>query len=280
MTEIRRLHGGSINQVIELVTDGQPASIVAKLHTSNHPGTFRREMASLQLYREQTELPVPEPYVCFENDPEFAGSGLLMEYIPARNLADVRLNAAGEKRLQHELALHIAKLHTHHRETFGSALEASGPTRWLDVFVPMLEREYHATRQDLPSRTRDAVDHVIRRVDQYLTNRARPTLVHGDLWSTNILVDDRYPNRPEIKAFIDSNASYADPEYELAYLRVFHTADDTFFDVYRRHHDIHAGFDRRSRVYWLCTMLMHVRIFGDRYIAPMQGVLEQFRKMT
>ncbi len=281
VTASRKLYGGSINRVLEWTLDGgaagSPGSIVAKLNNSRSAKLFRREMASLKVYQENTTLPVPTPIACLEDEPEFDGSGLLMEKIDGINLSEAKVTPTGVHAMQGDLAKHVVSLHSHHRAFYGSALEAEGPSRWLDSFGPVISEEFYRVRELLGSKCRWIIDDVIKTLDQWLPEQSTPTLVHGDLWSNNIMVDDSHPDKPEIKAFIDVGASYCDPEYELAYLRMFNTADDSFFQRYGRRHPLRAGFSRRCRVYWLNTMMMHVRVFGEKYVPGTEQIVMQLQ---
>ena len=275
----RKLVGGSINKVVEWVLDGPPRSVVAKLNTARHASGFRREMESLRIHREVNALPVPLPITVLQDEPEFDGSGLLMEFIPGVTLADARLSDRGRRRFQHDLADHVSRLHQHTRPTFGSALEPAGETRWIDNFRPTLEKAFGRVRDALPSHQRFVIEDVLSNLEQWLPERATPTLVHGDLWGNNLLIDDRHPDSPRINAFIDVTASYCDAEYELAYLRMFNTAEDHFFERYRRRHPLRPGYDRRFRVYWLATILRHVQVFGEKYVPATETIIQQIREL-
>ncbi|MEM1097203.1 MAG: fructosamine kinase family protein [Planctomycetota bacterium] len=281
VTGMRKLYGGSINRVIEWFLEGPkvdpngfavdqpdvfPKSIVAKLNNSRSAKLFRREMASLKVYQENTALPVPTPIAYLEDEPEFDGSGLLMERIDGINLSEAKVTPKGVHAMQGDLAKHVVALHSHHRACYGSALDDDGPSRWLDSFGPVISEEFFRVRELLSSKVRWIIDDVIKNLEIWLPEQSTPTLVHGDLWSNNIMIDDGHPENPEIQAFIDVSASYCDPEYELAYLRMFNTADDSFFERYRQRHPLRPGFSKRCRVYWLNTMMMHVRVFGEKYV--------------
>lgn len=278
----RKLFGGSINRVLEWSLEGPegtPASIVAKLNNSRSAKLFRREMASLQVYRHNTTLPVPEPIAFLENEPDFDGSGLLMHKVQGINLSEARVTERGVHAMQGDLAKHVIALHSHHRAVYGSALEEEGPTRWLDSFGPVISEEFFRVRDMLSSQARWIIDEVIKNLEVWLPEQSTPTLVHGDLWSNNIMVDDGHPDHPRITAFIDVSASYCDPEYELAYLRMFNTADDSFFEMYRHRHPLRPGFSKRCRVYWLNTMMMHVRVFGEKYVPGTEELAQQLKAL-
>jgi len=279
---VRRMHGGSINRVLALQTDGTPATIVAKTNDATHAGTLRREHDALAHLGAITRLPVPAPYgIMSPGDEGYPGVCLLMEWMPGKVMTEARVSHRGVAHLQHRLAEHVAELHTHTRSEFGAAVgpDGAGQATWLGVFEPMIRGEFEKVREQLSSPTRRLIDDLVHHLGRWLPERATPTLVHGDLWGNNIMVDDRHPDRPEITAFIDGSAAYADPEYELAYLRVFNTADRRFFDAYQRRHRIREGFDRRARVYWLNTMMLHVRTFGEKYVPSVEKIAGELKGM-
>ena len=109
-------------------------------------------------------------------------------------------------------------------------------------------------------------------LDKWLPEFDQPTLIHGDIWAANIMVNDTDPDKPLINAFLDVNAQFADVEYELAYLNVFHTADETFFSEYTKHHPLRPDFERRCLVYWLNTMMIHIWYFGPSYVPSCQDI--------
>jgi fructosamine-3-kinase len=276
---LRMMHGGSIYRVFEMHLEGGH-TLVAKLGARRRKQAMRREYLGLQFLHEKTRLPGPAPLGLIYDKPVWRGMLLVMQRVPGVNLADARLSPRGVVALQHALAGHVAMLHQRTQDRFGSVAEPEERhERWLDTFGPSLNDEYVATREHYKAPTRDVIDHVIRHLPGYLTNGGPPTLVHGDLWATNIMVDDAHPDRPHITGFIDPAAAWADPEYELAYLRCFQTATPDFFAAYQRHHPLRDGFDRRCRVYWLETMMRHVRVFGERYIRSVESVCEQIRRM-
>jgi len=277
----RRLYGGSISRVLLWRTSGEPREVVAKLNHADHADTFRQEAGSLRWYAQHTRLPVPRPLAVVAEDDVFTGSGLLMSRLAGVTLSDARLSPQGITQFQHDLAEQVAALHACTRERYGSALDpGNGAVRWLDVYGPQIERDFAAVRDQLSTPTRSIIADLLAHLDVWLPEADRPTLVHGDLWATNILVDDSHPDRPVITGFIDAHASYCDPEYELAYLRVFHTVNEQFFGFYQRHHALREGFERRCRVYWLGTMLMHVRVFGGRYLPACNDLARQIQQLS
>ena len=280
VTDVRKLYGGSINRVLEFVLDREPGSLVAKIHDRGAADSFTADLASLRFFREKTRFPVPEPLACIEEDPGFDGSMFIMQKINGTTLESVELSSRGRQVFQAELAAAVAELHRHTAESFGPATPGKHHDNWLDVFGPTVQRTVEQTRAALPSSAREVVDHVARHLHHWLDHKPRPTLIHGDLWANNILLYDAHPDQPRILAFIDGLASYADPEYELAYLQLFGTAGKSFYEVYGKTHRIDTGYRRRCRVYWLITMLQNTRRFGERYVPYCEKIAKELRQFA
>ncbi|MEM9414165.1 MAG: fructosamine kinase family protein [Planctomycetota bacterium] len=282
VTAVRKLYGGSINRVLELVLDRGRGSIVAKVNDHDVAHQLEAERDALAYFREHTSLPVPRPLGLIVGDPGFAGVMLMMEKIPGTTLERAKISASGMQRFEYQLGHHIAELHRHTSDRFGPAAGDDATRRyatWLDLYGPIVEREASGARSMLESSSREVVDHVAKHLAYWLDHKPTPTLIHGDLWANNILVDDGNPGRPRINAYIDGHASFADREYELSYLRLFKTAGPYFFGIYRQHHREREGFERRCRVYWLTTMLQHCRVFGGKYIPACERIAHELRRM-
>ena len=283
VTAVRKLYGGSNNRVLEFILDRQPGNIVAKVNNHDVAHQLQAERDALAYFREHTKLPVPKPLALIVGDDQYDGVVLLMEKIEGTTLERAKLSRGGQQRFEHQLAQHLAELHRHTADRFGPAAGGDSLKRhdnWIDLYTPIVEREAHAARSMLESSCRDVVDHVAAHLGHWLNHRPKPTLIHGDLWANNILIDSGNPGRPRINAYIDGHASFADPEYELAYLRLFKTAGPYFFSIYRQRHREHEGFERRCRVYWLTTMLQHCRAFGGKYIPACERIAHELRRMS
>lgn|GEM_PF-610644 len=280
VVDIRRLYGGSVNRVLEFVLDREPGSVVAKIHHNEAKGVYKAEAQSLRFYHEHTHFPVPEPLACIEDDPAFDGSILILQKVNGTTLEAANLTSRGKKVFQAELAAAIGELHRHKADRFGPAVPEQTHDSWLDLFGPTVERTVEAARGLMPSSSREVLDHVVRYLDRWLDHKPLPTLIHGDLWANNIMLNDAHPDEPRILAFIDGQASYADPEYELAYLQLFGTAGKTFFKTYSQIHKIDPGYQHRSRVYWLITMLQNAKRYGERYVPHCERVIKELRQLA
>lgn len=268
VTDVRRLDGGTVNSVLELTTDGDPAAVVAKVQAQPGRKAFEWEHLVLSWLRENTEFPVPRSYGCDVSGNTFPGSYILIERLPGTTLDKCELTPDEKPAVEREIAGHVAGLHAHRRGTYGSALRPAeeGWTRWLDRFEPRIRWEFGAVAGRLSPGARRTTERAIEDLARLLPECGDPRLAHNDLWAGNIMVARDDEGRPHVSGFIDviedqiGAADYVDPEYELSYLLGFRTVGDPFMQAYSRAHPLRDGFEVRSLVYRLCNMMLHMRL--------------------
>jgi protein-ribulosamine 3-kinase len=91
-----------------------------------------------------------------------------------------------------------------------------------------------------------------------------PSLLHGDLWSGNLLCAQ------EGIVLIDPAIYFGDREMELAFILLFHTFGDTFFDRYAEHYTLSPDFwEMKVPLYQLYPLLVHVALYGGSYVAQL-----------
>ena len=89
----------------------------------------------------------------------------------------------------------------------------------------------------------------------------RPALVHGDLWSGNVLWKSG-----AVAGVIDPAISYADPEIELAFIDLMGCFGNAFYRAYEEALGIREGFwETRRDLYNLYPLLVHAALFGGGY---------------
>jgi fructosamine-3-kinase len=110
------------------------------------------------------------------------------------------------------------------------------------------------------------------KLERWLFEPSAPSLLHGDIWSGNVLVrGDR------IVGLIDPAVYYGHAEMELAFITLFNTFGDTFFRRYHELRPIEDGFfGERRDLYNLYPLLVHVRIFGGGYVQAVDRTLRRY----
>ena len=187
--------------------------------------------------------------------------------------------------VQRDAARHVAALHdltTAHGfgfkcDTVIGGLRQPNPwtPKWCDFFrdqrLLYMGREAERVGR-LPTALMRRLSLFCEVLDRWITEPARPSLIHGDMWAGNVLsVNDH------ISGFIDPAIYYADPEIELAFTTLFSTFGDAFFNRYNELRPIRPGFfEERRDIYNLYPLLVHVRLFGGSYVASVDRTLSKF----
>jgi len=150
----------------------------------------------------------------------------------------------------------------------------SQSTLWVDFFrehrLLFMARAAHdegALSAQYLSRIETFGDHL----EELLVEPDHPSLIHGDLWTGNILVKgDR------IGGFVDPAIYCAHPEIELAFTTMFGTFGASFFEAYEALRPLEPGFHEvRCEIYNLYPLLVHVRLFGASYLGGIDRVLKR-----
>lgn len=200
---------------------------------------------------------------------------LLMDYLPTSG----RLGPAS----QEEAAEHLAALHDVTGPAFGferttvigglkQPNEQDGS--WIEFFrdrrlMYMAETAVHTKK--LPTDVALQISKLAEKLDRWIDEPAAPSLIHGDMWTGNVLV-----NGDHIAGFVDPAIHYADPEIELAFSTLFGTFGEPFFKRYEEHRRLRPGFAERKVIYNLYPLLVHVRLFGAAYVSDVNMILRRF----
>ncbi|PZU43182.1 MAG: fructosamine kinase, partial [Arsenicicoccus sp.] len=99
-----------------------------------------------------------------------------------------------------------------------------------------------------------------------------PTLVHGDLWAGNRLVDRRGRSW-----LIDPCAHYAHREVDLAMMQLFGGFSGRVYAAYAEDFPLAAGWRERVAVFQTVPLLVHVLLFGGGYAVQAGDALRAAR---
>lgn len=247
------------------LADGRKFAVKARLEGAR--ADLGLEAYMLRELARQSELPVPAVHVA---EPDL----LVMDYIET----DGSLITPQVERHAAEL---IAQLHATPRLAFGYERDTSiGPlpqanpatARWIPFFRDhrLLAMAEAATADGrLPAALLGRIERLASRLEDYLVEPSAPSLLHGDLWTGNVLLRG---NR--IAGFIDPAIYCGHPEIELAFTTMFGTFGRAFFEAYEALLPLEPGFHEvRSDLYQLYPTLVHIRLFGSDYLAPIERTL-------
>ncbi len=100
----------------------------------------------------------------------------------------------------------------------------------------------------------------------------RPALLHGDLWSQNVVIQEQ----SGLAALVDPAVYYGFREAEIAFTKLFGGFDQRFYDAYNEAFPLDDGFAERVPIYNLYPLLVHTNLFGTGYLAGVEKVLTRF----
>ena len=226
------------------------------------------EAAMLQYLDRDTPLPVPEV--------RHVEPGLLV-------LSFIRGDNRFGERAERDLACHIASLHDISADAFSFPFDTlSGPFRqsnpWTDSWIDFFREQRllpfaDAARTDgtLPAAEFDRIQRLAETLDARLVEPAKPSLLHGDIHPGNVVVADG-----TVRAVLDPAIYFGHAEVDIAYVDRLDSIGAAFYDEYRQHRDISAGYcEERRDVYVAFHALENVRFFGEDGLPRLESALDR-----
>ena len=258
---LERLSGGMIGTVHKVVLE-DGTHLVAK----RSDNALTTEAAMLRYLAKHSNLPVPE--VIYADD-----DLLILEFIEGSSQFD---SAAVRHAAELLAGLHklTAPQYGFEHDTLAGSLRQPNPqtTDWPTFFrdarlLYMAELALEVGR--LPKAFMPRLERLGTDMPELIDEPERPALIHGDVWSANVLA-----SQGRITAFLDPALYFGEREVELAYIALFGTFGEVFFTHYHEHYPLRAGFfEGRRQIYSLYPLLTHVRYFGGHYVQSVDDVL-------
>ena len=242
--------------------------VVAKV--ANDPWLVESEELMYEYLKENSTLPIPK---IFKREDEV----LLIEYVYNDQL--------DKEEAQIDAAMHLANLHRISWDDGYGFMEDTviGPYRqsninhasWVEFFKRerLLDFSSKAFGEDkLDEKTYMRIVSLCEDLHKFLIEPEQSSLLHGDVWSGNVLI-----HRGEVAAFIDPAIYYGHHEVDLAFILMFSTFGDAFFQHYRKLYPIEEDFvEVRADIYNLYPYLVHLRAFGDGYLPYIERTLQKY----
>ncbi|EUK18528.1 fructosamine kinase family protein [Commensalibacter papalotli (ex Servin-Garciduenas et al. 2014)] len=120
----------------------------------------------------------------------------------------------------------------------------------------------------LPSKIASQLEKLIRNLGHYIPNNPPISLLHGDLWSGNIIT---HINRPYL---IDPACYFGHNEVDIAMLNIFGSPPNAFYNSYSL---LEPNWQERLPVYQLFPAMVHYVLFGDYYLQMIQTLLDRLK---
>ncbi|MEM1406391.1 MAG: fructosamine kinase family protein [Bacteroidota bacterium] len=234
------------------------------------PKMFSMEKQGLELLSNADGLTIPEVQKVYEG---VQYSCLVLEYIES----GPRLPGYWK-----ELGEGLALLHSQNAESFGldhdnyiGSLRQSNSQHkdWIEFFIneriaPQIELAISTGA--MQSNEAKNIERLYKRFTDLLVLE-KPCLIHGDLWSGNIMID--VSGSP---AIIDPAVSFANREMDIAMTRLFGSLPNEFYASYNETKPLTPGWEDRLDLYNLYPLLVHVNLFGGGYLSQVIQIANRY----
>lgn len=260
--------GGCINPGGELVT-AKGSYFLKWNDRQRYPKMFEKESKGLTLLKSANCINVPKViHVGEAANLQF----IIMSFVKSGRRAKNYWTLLGE-----QLATLHRNTHTHfgldHDNYIGALIQRNALTEnWIDFFVQhRLEAQLSLAERSgkITSDIRKRFDALYQRLPGLLPQEM-PALLHGDLWSGNVMVNEM--GEPTL---IDPAVYYGHREAELAFTQLFGGFEEEFYLAYRNAFPLIPGFNSRTNLYNLYPLLVHVNLFGGAYLQQIVNILRK-----
>lgn len=269
--------GGDINEACRLeLTDG--AWVFMKANKKENLSFFTAEATGLEAIVRTGEIGTPE-LLCYGTDEERGGfSFLLMEWI------------RGERRISHyweTFAHQLAALHQSPSQAFvtgrkygfcqdnyiGARSQKNVANEsWVAFFRDCrLEPQIRSAEHYLGTGDLKKAGRLLDHLGDFLVEPENPSLLHGDLWSGNVIAGN------DGKAWLIDPAVYVGhAEADIAMTELFGGFPQEFYSAYRESGLLQPGYEERRDLYNLYQLLNHLNLFGRSYLSSVRRILDQY----
>lgn len=239
-------------------------------HADTYPGMFEQEARGLKLLSGAGEVRVPE-VIGTGDDGQY--SFIVLEYLdPApgkpdfwstfgRQLAALHRHTAGHFGLDHDNYIGSLKQYNNRHEN------------WIGFFREQrlrVQMEMAGRSGLLPSRLEQSFERLFRMLGDIFPEEA-PSLIHGDLWSGNYMLDEKGQ-----ACIIDPAVYYGHREMDIGMSRLFGVFGSDFYEAYNEAWPMAPGWRERIDICNLYPLMVHVNLFGAGYLGSVEAVLRRF----
>lgn len=270
----RSVSGGDINRAYALeLSDG--SIVFMKANRKENKDFFRAEAEGLAAMKSTNTVRVPDVIASGTDDNE---SFLLLENVES---------GPGGKRSSEELGTALARMHIADTGSFvkhgnygftadnyiGSGEQINTPKEtWREFFIECrLRPQFKRARHYFSKEDWKSIDIFLRKAEGYLAEPEYPSLLHGDLWAGNYMIDKA--GHPWL---IDPAAYVGHHEADLAMTELFGGFDRYFYDAYRSTAGIDSGYKDRRDLYNLYHLLNHLNLFGGGYLHSVRSIIRRY----
>jgi fructosamine-3-kinase len=269
ITETSSIGGGCINEAYSLKTNA--GKYFVKFNsTGAFPRMFEKEAAGLRILADTNTISVPE-VICASETGKHAY--LLLQFIETgRQKNDFWYN----------FGTLLSGLHRNTSDNFGLShdnyigslvQENKQHLDFISFFISQrLEPQLKIARNQGALNQGDTryFDSLFNRLNSIIPIE-KPALLHGDLWSGNFMV-----NAMGAPCIFDPAVYYGHREADIAMTQLFGGFSPEFYHAYNETFPLEKDWQKRTDIFNLYPLLVHVNLFGGSYAAQVLRIIRHF----
>ncbi len=268
IVDSQSLSGGCISNAYKIKT-GVGEIYFLKYNSSVNNDMFMKEAHGLQELNKAGVIKIPD-VICYDED------YILLEQIEA---------GIKQKNFSEDFGRKFALLHNFTSEFYGfyednyigsnpqiNISQGNEKQDWTKFYFNkrILFQLYLAEETgNSTSELRKAIAVLENKMDEIVVdNGENPSLLHGDLWSGNYLI-----NKKGFACLIDPAVYYGNREADLAMTKLFGGFDSKFYEAYNEAFPLPEGHEYRENIYKLYHVLNHLNLFGGGYYSQAMSLI-------
>lgn len=272
-----RLIGGNARNHCYLLTNQNNEKLLAKISSSNNEDVFEKEAHGLAMLASAEAIRIPQVL-------HVSQQCLIMEYISEARQAHNYWSTLAEQMAElhkHSLAETASLKHAgselfglEHNNYCGDNLQVNG---WFEDGHQFFsdQRLLYQARLAFDNGYLESpwiihIESICERITE-LVPAQPPSMLHGDLWSGNILGDER--GQPVL---IDPAVYYGWREADIAMTLLFGGLPHEFYVAYEEAWPMEPRWRSRVPLYNLYHLLNHLNIFGVSYLEQVQTTIGRY----
>jgi protein-ribulosamine 3-kinase len=269
ISETTSIGGGCINEAYSLQTNAGKYFIKFN-SAAAFPGMFEKEAAGLKILSDSNTIPVPE-IICANTEGKHAY--LLLQFIET-----------GKQKSDFwcDFGVLLSDLHQNTSDTFGLeqdnfigslVQENKQQPDFINFFISQrLEPQLKIARNQGALNQSDTryFDSLFNKLNNIIPME-KPALLHGDLWSGNFMV-----NSSGAPCIFDPAVYYGHREADIAMTQLFGGFPVEFYQSYNEACPLEKDWKKRTDVFNLYPLLVHVNLFGGSYAAQVLRIIRHF----
>jgi fructosamine-3-kinase len=263
------LAGGCISDAFK-VTTVNGSNYFLKYNPSKLNDMFIKEANGLKELAKVNAIRIPE-VLSFDED------YILLEYIPTGNK---------KKNFFEDFGRSFAEMHKFTSDSFGFYEDnyiGSNPQKnvpdekekmdWVNFYFNkriLFQFELTEKLGNSTEELRKGLSILENKIQEVIgDSNEKPSLLHGDLWGGNYMVDEN--GSPVL---IDPAVYYGHREADLGMTKLFGGFNSDFYEAYNETFPLEDGYEYRENIYKLYHVLNHLNLFGGGYYSQALSLIK------